>query len=138
MDNDEEVKEPPAGERLVDGRPTISKAEVLVTDVGMSHEIAFGGRIWIQCDNSKRQAAVRDFCPIQANLESTEIDLFQNDRFGGDKQLVCRYVAAHGAKFSFQTGEITNEIRPGRDVYCAAWRPSLLKPIIELSVNASN
>ena len=89
VDDQEKLVQPPLGQGPHDCAVALSGAELLVLDVGMSDVRAPCGRIGVEGHDAIRQLFFRGAGPpIESNLKSPQLDPFQDDGLGRDKQFM--------------------------------------------------
>ena len=103
IDDHEKVKQPPIGQGPVDRRAAVAGAESLVSDMRMGHIAVAARRIGIPGHNPVRRGRFSDGGPIEADVESSQVDPFQLDLVGRDEQFGMVPVAGHLAEFGFQS-----------------------------------
>lgn len=85
----EKIRQPASGQRLADRNASLSFAKVVIFDVGMGNRFVSTSRIGIDRHDFIRTMLAQ---PVQreSNLELTQVDVFQLDRFRGhDDQPLC-------------------------------------------------
>jgi hypothetical protein len=79
-------------------------------DMGMSHVVVAGRRIWVPGHDAVKPGRVAGGSPVKTDVEPPEVDSFQVDRLSRDKQLRVVPVAIHAAEFRLKRREVANEL----------------------------
>jgi hypothetical protein len=104
----EEIEQPAAPERTLDGLTAVPLAKLLAFDVGVCGVARLPGRIRIEGDDLVRPP-VTDPVPVQADLEGSEVDVLQDNRFCGNSHRVVRPVDRDPLEFILQGHQVAKD-----------------------------
>jgi hypothetical protein len=92
-------------QRAANGLLPVPLAQRLIPDVGMSHVVRLGRRIWTEGDDVEAPM-LTDALPTEPNRKRSEIDVFQHDALGGHRDRPAIQLEADLVELAEQSGQL--------------------------------